>query len=66
VISEQVGDRVRQLVDLAGEGVDEDNDRLDALPIGGGEPGVVGAQVGEELAAADTEQVGHRHGHAGR
>ena len=32
------------------------------LPVGRVEADVAVAQVGEQLAAADTEQVRHRHG----
>ena len=46
------------------ERVDEHDDRFDALPERRVEPDIVCAEVSEQLAAADTEQVGHRHVHA--
>ena len=43
---------------------DEDHDRFDALTERGTEPRVGLEEMGEELAATNAEQIGHRHGHA--
>jgi hypothetical protein len=46
VVTQQPGDRVGQLVDLTGEGVNEGDERLDALYVSGVVPDISRAQVG--------------------
>ena len=63
VVTEHVTDARGELVDLVVERSDEDHDRFDTLTERRPEPRVGLEEMGEELAATNAEQIGHRHRH---
>jgi hypothetical protein len=64
MVTKRCGDRAVELVDLLTEGVDQHEQGRDALPVCGVEPRIELARAGQQFAATDPEQIGHRYMHA--